>query len=79
MKPIQTAIMRQQVTDAQKQAESRYAKEELKPSPETVSATSSTHAFFQEVGDKDSETNKKATGGAGGFSQLNHDVVCRHA
>jgi hypothetical protein len=62
--------MRRSITDAQKQAESRYAKEELKPTPETVSATSSTHAMFGEVGVKDPE-NSDADMMAG----MKHDVV----
>jgi len=33
-----------------KQAEKKYAQEKLKPTPETVTATSSTHAMFSEVG-----------------------------
>ena len=70
IKPIQTAVMRRTITDAQKQAESRYSKEEIKPTPETVSTTSSTHAMFGEVGVEDKE-NKDADMMAG----LNHDVV----
>jgi hypothetical protein len=71
MKPIQAAVMRRGITDAQKQAESRYAKEEIKPTPETVSSTSSTHAMFGEVGVKDTES-KDADMMAG----VKHDVVC---
>lgn len=71
VKPIQAAVMRRSITDAQKQAESRYAKEEIKPTPETVSSTSSTHAMFGEVGVKDPES-KDADMMAG----MKHDVVC---
>lgn len=71
LKPIQAASMRRSLTDAQKQAESRYAKEEIKPTPETVSATSSTHAIFSEVGVKN-PTPKDADMMAG----MKHDVVC---
>lgn len=71
MKPIQSAIVRRSaITDAQKQAEGRYSKEEIKPTPETVSTTSSTHAMFGEVGVQDPEQ-KDADMMAG----LNHDVV----
>ncbi|KAF1911101.1 hypothetical protein BDU57DRAFT_462460 [Ampelomyces quisqualis] len=49
MKPIQAAAMRRSITDAQKQAESRYAKEEIKPTPETVSSTSTTNAMSSEA------------------------------
>jgi hypothetical protein len=38
-KPLQAAAVRRTITDKQMQAESRYAKEETKPTPETVSAT----------------------------------------
>ncbi|KAF1944823.1 hypothetical protein EJ02DRAFT_79237 [Clathrospora elynae] len=54
LKPAQSAILRRcladKMPDEQKQAESRYANEKLKPTPETVSATSSTHPMFSEVG-----------------------------
>lgn len=73
MKPIQAAVMRRSITDKQKQAESRYAKEELKPTPETVSATSSTHAMFGEVGVEEPVKQDAAV-----MSGLNHDVVCGH-
>jgi hypothetical protein len=71
LKPVQAAAMRRSITDAQKQAESRYAKEEIKPTPETVSATSSTHAMFSEVG-VENPTPKDADMMAG----MKHDVVC---
>jgi hypothetical protein len=71
MKPIQSAIMRRGLTDAQKKKESGYAKESIKPTPETVSATSTTHAMFGEVGVKDPEP-KDADMMAG----MKHDVVC---
>ncbi|CAA9962502.1 DUF3429 domain containing protein [Pyrenophora teres f. maculata] len=50
-----SAILRRSLADkklseGQKQAESRYAHEKLKPTPETVSSTSSTHPMFSEVG-----------------------------
>jgi hypothetical protein len=71
LNPVQAAVMRRSITDAQKQAESRYAKEKIKPTPETVSSTSSTHAMFGEVGVKDPDP-KDADMMAG----MKHDVVC---
>jgi hypothetical protein len=70
LKPIQSAVMRRSITDAQKKDESKYAQEMIKPTPETVSATSSTHAMFGEVGVKDPEP-KEADMMAG----MKHDVV----
>jgi hypothetical protein len=67
--------MRRSLTDVQKKDESRYAKEEIKPTPETVSATSSTHAMFGEVGVKDPEPKKEADMTAG----LKADVVSETA
>jgi hypothetical protein len=58
-----------QVTEGQKQAESRYAKEEIKPTPETVSTTSSTHPLFAEVGVETPKNEVDMTAG------LKHDVV----
>lgn len=49
LKPVHGAVLRRSITDKQQKAEERYAKEEIKPTPETVSATSSTHAMFSEV------------------------------
>jgi hypothetical protein len=71
MKPIQAAVMRRGVSDAQKQAESRYSREELKPTPETVSVTSSTRSMVGEVGVQDPVA-KDADMMAG----MRHDVVC---
>ncbi|KAJ4295322.1 hypothetical protein N0V90_007333 [Kalmusia sp. IMI 367209] len=50
LKPIQAAVLRRALSEDRKQAESRYAKEKIKPTPETVSATSSIHPFVGEVG-----------------------------
>jgi hypothetical protein len=75
MKPIQSAVMRRGLTDDQKKAESRYAKDSIKPTPETVSATSSTHAMFSEVGVETPVTPKEADMTAG----LKADVVCEHS
>jgi hypothetical protein len=69
-KPLQAAAVRRTITDKQMQAESRYAKEEIKPTPETVSATSSTHAMFGEVGVKEPDTQ-----GVDMTAGLKHDVV----
>lgn len=71
LKPTQAAIVRRGITDAQRKDEKRYAQEEIKPTPETVSSTSSTHAMFGEVGVKDPEGNKDTDMAAG----LKHDVV----
>ncbi|KAH8730880.1 hypothetical protein GQ44DRAFT_605704 [Phaeosphaeriaceae sp. PMI808] len=49
MKPIETAIMRRSITEKQQQAENRYAHEKLKPTPETVSATSTTNILSGEI------------------------------
>ena len=70
----QSAILRRslasQISEGQKQAESRYSKEEIKPTPETVSSTSSTHPMFAEVG---VDTPQKEVDMAAG---IKHDVVC---
>jgi hypothetical protein len=75
LKPIQVAIARRTITDKQKQAESRYSKEELKPSPETVTASSSTHAMFGEVGVDIGVENKDNERGVDVTAGLKHDVV----
>lgn len=62
--------MRRSITDKQRQAEKSYAKEEIKPTPETVSSTSSTRAMTGEVGVE--ETEKKDADMAAG---LKHDVA----
>jgi hypothetical protein len=62
LKPFQAAVVRRTITDKQMQAESRYA---------TVSATSSTHAMFGEVGVEEKQDPK----GADMTSGLKHDVV----
>lgn len=71
MKPVQAAAMRRGLTDKQKEAEKRYAQEEIKPTPETVSSTSTTHAMFSEVGVEQPEK-KEADVLAG----VKSDVVC---
>lgn len=53
--PINTTISRRSVTKEQKQAEDKYAHEKLKPTPETVSTTSSIHPIFEEQGVKNPE------------------------
>lgn len=52
-KPIQATIPRRSVSNERKEAEKRYAKEEIKPTPETVSATSSIHPVLGEVTGED--------------------------
>ncbi|KAJ4371479.1 hypothetical protein N0V83_004696 [Neocucurbitaria cava] len=49
LKPIQAAIARRNITEKQKEVESKYQHEEIKPTPERVTATSSTHPIFGEV------------------------------
>lgn len=50
MKPIQAAIFRRNLTDEQKAAEKKYAQEKLKATPETVTASSTSHPVFGELG-----------------------------
>lgn len=50
LKPIHAAVLRRSLSEERKQAEARYAKEEIKPTPETVSSTSTIHPFNSEVG-----------------------------
>jgi hypothetical protein len=74
LKPA-SAILRRSLADktlseGQKQAESRYAKEEIKPTPETVSSTSSTHPMFSEVGAEAPQNEVDMMAG------VKHDVVC---
>lgn len=73
LKPIQSSI-RHAVSDSQKKAEARYSQEEIKPTPETVSATSSLRSMTGEVGMDDEQ--KKGSGDV--TSGLKHDVVCIH-
>ncbi|KAF1834361.1 hypothetical protein BDW02DRAFT_550571 [Decorospora gaudefroyi] len=72
LKPAPSAILYRslasKVSEGQKQAESRYAKEEIKPTPETVSSTSTTHPIFSEVG---TETQQKEVDMMAG---VKHDV-----
>lgn len=49
-KPTQIAVLRRALSEDRKQAEAKYAKEEIKPTPELVSSTSSIHPFVGEVG-----------------------------
>lgn len=50
LKPIQATVLRRTLSEERKQAEDRYAHEKIKPTPETVSETSSIHPMFSEVG-----------------------------
>ena len=75
LKPSSSAILRRsmadgKLTDAQKQAESRYAQEEIKPTPETVTSSSSTHPMFSEVGAEAPANEVDMMAG------VKHDVVC---
>lgn len=74
LKPA-SAILRRSLadktlTEGQKQAESRYAHEKIKPTPETVSSTSSTHPMFSEVGAEQPQNEVDMMAG------VKHDVVC---
>jgi hypothetical protein len=70
-KPIQAAILRRTLTNERKEAEKRYAKEEIKPTPETVSATSSIHPVLGEVtGEAQPPQEMKVSKGIAG------DLVC---
>lgn len=59
LKPVQIAMSRRALTQDQKDAEKRYAREELKPTPETVSATSSIHPIMGEVGQDNAKAQDK--------------------
>lgn len=48
--PIRSIVPRRNLTKEQEKAEERYAHEEIKPTPETVSATSTIHPFNSEHG-----------------------------
>ncbi|KAF1977351.1 hypothetical protein BU23DRAFT_452433 [Bimuria novae-zelandiae CBS 107.79] len=50
LKPVQAAVLRRALSEERKQAEARYAKEEIKPTPERVTMTSTIHPFNDEVG-----------------------------
>ncbi|EDU45184.1 repeatdomain containing protein [Pyrenophora tritici-repentis] len=47
---LRRSLADKKLSEGQKQAESRYAHEKIKPTPETVSSSSSTHPMFSEVG-----------------------------
>lgn len=70
MKLVQTAIARRNITEKQQQAESKYAKEKIMPTPETVTVSSSSHPIFGELG-ADNPTTKEVDMMAG----VKHDVV----
>lgn len=55
IKPVQAAIFRRNLTDEQKEAEKKYAHEKLKVTPDTVSASSTTHPMFGEIGGTNSQ------------------------
>jgi hypothetical protein len=70
LKPIQAAIFHRTLADKiDRKAEDRYAHEKIKPTPETVSTTSSTHALFSEVGTKNPEKEVDMT------ASIKHDLV----
>lgn len=70
LKPTQSVILRRGITDKQKDAEARYAKEEIKPTPETVTASSSVHPIFGEVNNQN-----KTTQDVDMMAGVKHDVV----
>lgn len=61
-------MLRRALSDEKKQAESRYAHEKLKPTPETVSSTSSIHPMLSEVGADTPEREVDMTAG------IKHDL-----
>lgn len=69
-KPIQASVIRRALTEERKQAENRYAHEKLKPTPETVSTTSSIHPIMSEVGAEQPEREVDMAAG------IKSDVVC---
>jgi len=73
LKPASAVLRRSMadktLTEGQKQAESRYAHEKIKPTPETVTSTSSTHPMFSEVGTEQPQNEVDMAAG------LKHDVV----
>lgn len=69
LKPIQTAILRRNLTKDQIKAEEKYSHEKLKATPETVSTTSSIHPMFEEVGTKTPEKDVDMMAG------MRHDIV----
>lgn len=78
LKSPSSAILRRsmaegKLTEAQKKAESRYRQEELKPTPETVTSTSTTHPLFSEVGAETPKNEVDMTAG------IKHDVVRKSA
>lgn len=72
MKPIQAAIFRRNLTDEQKEAEKKYAHEKLKATPETVTASSTSHPMFGELGGTKPQPQVDMMAGVKG------DVVSRH-
>ena len=74
LKPASSAILRRtmadgKLTEAQKQAESKYRQEAIKPTPETVTSSSTTHPIFSEVGAETPKNEVDMTAG------IKHDVV----
>ncbi|KAI4949592.1 hypothetical protein J4E91_005332 [Alternaria rosae] len=72
LKPASVVLRRSMadktLTEGQKQAESRYAQEKIKPTPETVTSTSSTHPMFSEIGTEQPQNDVDMAAG------LKHDV-----
>ena len=73
LKPVQAAMLRrgisEKIPETQKQAENKYAHESIKPTPETVSSTSSTHPIFSEIGTENPQREVDMMAG------VKHDVV----
>lgn len=63
----------EKIPEGQKQAESRYGQEEIKPTPETVTSSSSTHPIFSEVATEDPNRDVDMMAG------VKHDVVSASA
>ena len=75
LKPASSAILRRcmadgKLTEGQKQAESRYRNEEIKPTPETVTSSSTTHPIFSEIGGDRPQKEVDM------MADMKHDVVC---
>lgn len=72
LKPAPTAILRRTLADKiDREAEKKYAKEKLEPTPETVSSTSSMHPILGEVG----ETPNSAANDVDMMAGIKGDVV----
>lgn len=75
LRPAPTAILRRTLADKiDREAEKKYAKEKLEPTPETVSTTSSIHPILGEVGGV-----PDSAGDVDMMAGIKGDVVCLRA